>query len=138
MVKPLAREIWPSPTMMDERIGIMGSTQGVNDSSKPNSTNSGTMTSGLPLLSAFSIFALSSSIVDLVVTRFSTATPGAPCAAVDTAVGTEVIPPDVRVPPADAIAGISFAASSSVSTFTLFAPPPKPASDTCAKLSIGG
>src|SRR5574343_375059 len=44
----------PSPTMMDDRIGTMGSTHGVKDRPSPSSANSGRITSSLPDLRAAS------------------------------------------------------------------------------------
>src|SRR5471030_3370791 len=44
----------PSPTMIDDRMGTIGNTQGVNDRPRPSKANSGRMASSLPDLSAAS------------------------------------------------------------------------------------
>src|SRR5689334_14950388 len=52
-VKPLRRDTAsPWPTMMDDRMGSIGRTQGVNDSSRPPSRNRPTTRGRLPERSA--------------------------------------------------------------------------------------
>src|SRR3569832_2192769 len=61
-ISPRPREVVDlSPTMIDDRIGTIGSTHGVNASPRPSSRNSGTITSSLPLLREASIFPISAS-----------------------------------------------------------------------------
>src|SRR5450830_493201 len=44
--KPRLRLVWaPSPTMIEDRIGTIGNTQGVNDRPRPSSRNIGRITS---------------------------------------------------------------------------------------------
>ncbi len=52
-VKPRQRvTLSPWPTMMDDRIGTIGNTQGVSDSSRPATKNSGTINASRPPRSA--------------------------------------------------------------------------------------
>src|SRR5471030_2284011 len=49
--KPRLRETAPSPTMIDDRMGTIGSTHGVNDSSRPKARKARPMRHTLPLCS---------------------------------------------------------------------------------------
>src|SRR5471032_2594463 len=60
-MKPRPRETLPSPTMIDDRMGTIGSTHGVNDSSNPNARKARPMRHTLPLCSVRCAKELSSS-----------------------------------------------------------------------------
>src|SRR5450830_434729 len=75
---PRARLDWaPSPTMIDDRIGTIGNTQGVNDKPRPSRKNSDNTVSNLPLLSATVTLSMS----DAPAVPLSAAAPAAPTTA---------------------------------------------------------
>src|SRR5206468_5885609 len=105
-VRPRAA-FWPSPTMIDERIGTIGSTQGVNASASPNSTKAGTISSRRPPFS-------SAAMPD------SSDVSGAPVALADepTSVGAAAPAPLEAV--VDGVAGLAADWAAGVSTWGAF------------------